>query len=178
MKFIPPSPPSEFKISADGIKLMKTYIKRGLSFGLTSGVITVLGLMSGLISGTQSRLAVIGGIITIALADSFSDALGMHTSEESAGQKEDKVWIVTFITLLSKFIISISFLIPVLIFELNLALIIASLWGIIIISVLGVFIAKAQKIKPWRVVAEHLFIAIFVLLAANYLGQWVNNFFN
>ena len=48
----------------------------GLSFGLTSGIITTLGLMVGLYSGTHSRLAVLGGILTIAIADSFSDALG------------------------------------------------------------------------------------------------------
>ena len=35
----------------------------GLSFGLTSGVITTLGLMVGLRSGTGSRIAVIGGIV-------------------------------------------------------------------------------------------------------------------
>ena len=54
-----------------------------MSFGLTSGIITTLGLIVGLHSGTHSKLAVIGGILTIAMADAFSDALGIHVSEES-----------------------------------------------------------------------------------------------
>jgi len=54
-----------------------------MSFGLTSGIITTLGLIVGLHSGTHSKLAVIGGILTIAMADALSDALGIHVSEES-----------------------------------------------------------------------------------------------
>lgn len=40
----------------------------GVHFGLTSGVITTLGLMVGLHSGTHSLRAVAGGILTIAIA--------------------------------------------------------------------------------------------------------------
>ncbi len=39
---------------------MKHSIKTGVSFGLTSGIITTLGLMVGLNSSTHSRIAVIG----------------------------------------------------------------------------------------------------------------------
>ncbi|MDI6733408.1 MAG: hypothetical protein QME51_05200, partial [Planctomycetota bacterium] len=60
---------------------MNHSIKTGFSFGSTSGVITTLGLMVGLHSGTHSKFAVLGGIVTIAVADAFSDALGIHISE-------------------------------------------------------------------------------------------------
>jgi len=39
---------------------MKQTLKTGLSFGLTSGTITTLGLMVGLHSGTGSKLVIIG----------------------------------------------------------------------------------------------------------------------
>ena len=54
---------------------MEHSFRVGMSFGLTSGIITTLGLIVGLHSGTHSKLAVIGGILTIAMADAFSDAL-------------------------------------------------------------------------------------------------------
>ena len=57
---------------------MKESVKKGFGFGLTSGVITTLGMMVGLNASTGSRTAVIGGIIAIAIADAFSDAVGMH----------------------------------------------------------------------------------------------------
>jgi len=63
---------------------MKDSLRTGISFGLTSAVITTLGLMVGLHSGTGSRLVVLGGILTIAIADAFSDALGIHISEKGS----------------------------------------------------------------------------------------------
>jgi len=78
-------------------------IKVGLSFGLTSGVITTLGLMVGLYSGTQSERAVIAGILTIAIADSMSDALGIHMVEESEGIHTPlEIWTSTLTTFFIK----------------------------------------------------------------------------
>jgi len=42
-----------------------------------------IGVDGGTPSGTPSRTVVIGGILTIAIADAMSDALGMHIAEES-----------------------------------------------------------------------------------------------
>ena len=57
---------------------MKTFVMKGLGYGLTSGIITTLGMMVGLNAGTHSKVAVLGGIFIIAIGDSLSDALGMH----------------------------------------------------------------------------------------------------
>src|SRR3989338_10915576 len=95
-------------------------IKTGFSFGLTSGIITTLGLMVGLHSGTHSKLAVIGGIAIIAVADAFSDALGIHISEESrATHSEREIWESTISTFLTKFVFALSFVVPVLLFPLS-----------------------------------------------------------
>ena len=95
----------------------------GFSFGLTSGIITTLGLMVGLHSSTHSRLAVIGGILTIAVADALSDALGIHISEESENKHSHKeIWEATISTFLSKFIFTLTFIIPVLLFKLPTAI--------------------------------------------------------
>jgi VIT1/CCC1 family predicted Fe2+/Mn2+ transporter len=78
---------------------METSVRKGFSFGLTSGIITTLGLMVGLHSSTHSRIAVIGGILAIAIADAFSDAIGMHISEESERKHKPKeIWRATFST--------------------------------------------------------------------------------
>ena len=50
---------------------MKDSLRTGISFGLTSAVITTLGLMVGLHSGTHSKIVVLAGILTIAVADAF-----------------------------------------------------------------------------------------------------------
>ena len=93
---------------------MKQSIKTGFSFGLTSGVITPLGLMVGLNAGTHSRLAVIGGIVTIAVADALSDALGIHVAEESKNNGSvSEVWESTIAALLAKFLTALTFVVPV-----------------------------------------------------------------
>lgn len=157
---------------------MQKAIKVGLNFGLTSGVITTLGLMVGLNSGTHLKLAVIAGILTIAVADAFSDALGIHISRESENVSSIKeVWAATISTFFFKFIFAISFVLPVIFFNLNTAVIVAILWGVILISFASYFIAKETQKKPSHVITEHLLISTVVIIIANYLGVWINNTF-
>lgn len=153
-------------------------LKVGFSFGLTSGVITTLGLMVGLYSSTHSKLAVLGGILTIAIADAFSDALGIHVSEESENKHTTKqIWTSTTSTFLSKFIFSLTFVIPVLVFELSTAIIVSIIWGLSLLSIFSFKIAKEQKAKPFRVISEHLAIALVVILITNYVGKWISVIF-
>ena len=154
---------------------MKHPFKVGLSFGLTSGIITTLGLMVGLQSGTHSKLVVIGGILTIAIADAFSDALGIHISEESENKHSSReVWESTISTFLFKFIFALIFIIPVLLFELFMAVTISIILGLLLISFFSFNIAKKQKEAPWKVVVEHLLIAILVIFVTYYIGNWVS----
>src|SRR3989339_2152552 len=104
--------------------------KTGFSFGLTSAIVTTLGLMVGLNSGTHSRLAVIGGILTIAIADAFSDALGIHISEESEGKHtQEEIWLSTLSTFAAKFVVTVMFLAPVLLLDLTRAIAVSIAFG-------------------------------------------------
>ena len=154
---------------------MKSSLKTGYNFGFASGIITPLGLMVGLFSGTNSQLAVIGGILTIAVADSLSDALGIHFSKESEKRNSEKqVWEATFSTFFSKMFFALTFLIPLLFFSLKTAVIISVIWGMIILTLLCVNIAKARKEKPFKFVIQHLIIAVIVVVATYFLGRLIN----
>ena len=153
---------------------MRHSIKTGFCFGLTSGIITTLGLMVGLHSGTRSKLVVLGGILTIAIADAFSDALGIHISEESENRHIVKeIWQSTISTFVSKFVFALTFVIPVLLFELSTAIVVSVIWGLLMLSILSFRIAKEQKAKPWKVITEHLIIALVVIVITHYLGDWI-----
>jgi VIT1/CCC1 family predicted Fe2+/Mn2+ transporter len=158
--------------------MLKHSIKVGFSFGLTSGIITTLGLMVGLHSGTGSKLAVLGGILTIAIADAFSDALGIHIAEESENvHTEKEIWESTISTFLTKFIFALTFIIPVLVFKLSTAVVISIIWGLSVLGIISFNMAKEQKTKPWKVVAEHLFIALLVIVITHYVGDWISSRF-
>jgi len=157
---------------------MRHSVMKGVSFGLTSGTITTLGLMVGLNAGTGSRAVVIGGILTIAVADAFSDALGIHISEESEKKHTEKeIWAATFCTFISKFIFALTFLVPVLFLPLNKAVIAGIIWGVLVISALSIYIAKENNEKTYRIVLEHLFIAALVIVITYYVGRFVSVYF-
>jgi len=154
-------------------------LKTGISFGLTSAIITTLGLMVGLNSSTNSRLVVLGGILTIAIADAFSDALGIHISEESENVHTPKeIWLSTVFTFLAKFLFALTFVLPVLVFEIATAVIVSIAWGLLTLSILSYKIAKSQKEKPINVISEHLLIAVIVIILTNYVGMAINQYFN
>ena len=142
---------------------------------MTSGIITTLGLMVGLHSGTGSKLAVLGGILTIAIADAFSDALGIHIAEESENVHSTKeIWESTISTFFSKFIFALTFVIPIIAFKLSTAIVVSIIWGLSILAIVSYSIAKEQGEKPWKVVAEHLIIALVVIIITHYVGDWIS----
>ncbi|MDA2920614.1 hypothetical protein MYX76_14160, partial [Desulfobacterota bacterium AH_259_B03_O07] len=155
---------------------MKHSLKVGFTFGVTSGIITTLGLLVGLHSGTHSKIIIIGGILVVAVADAFSDAMGIHISEESENvHTRREIWESTISTFLFKFLIALTFIVPILLFNLLPAIIISVMWGLFILGVLSYRIAKEQKTRPWKVVVEHLLIATLVIIVTHYIGDWVED---
>ncbi|HVR28341.1 MAG TPA: hypothetical protein VMS86_02310 [Thermoanaerobaculia bacterium] len=153
-------------------------IQVGLSFGLTSGVITTLGLVVGLAAGTASRLAVLGGIVTIAVADSLSDALGIHVSEESESvHTHREIWASTFATFASKLLMALSFAVPVLVLDLPAAVLASVAWGIVALATMSYHLARLQGVKAWPVVTEHLAVAATVVVISHYVGRLIASVF-
>jgi VIT1/CCC1 family predicted Fe2+/Mn2+ transporter len=151
---------------------MSVSIRKGLSFGLTSGVITTLGMVVGVNASTSSRLAVIAAIISIAIADAFSDAVAMHVSEESEGVHTRKdVWEATMATFLTKFAFAMTFVVPILFLALDIAVLIDIIWGLLIMTVFNIFLARSQDERVLRVVFEHLTIAVVVVLITYTAGS-------
>ena len=156
---------------------MKEATFKGISFGLTSSTITALGLLVGLSGFAESKGVLIGGLLTIALADSFSDALGVHISEESEENSNRNVWAATFGTLFSKLIFSASFIIPLLLFNVVTAIYVNIAWGLSLLVILSYIIAKSKKEKPLFVIGEHVTIAIVVVILSRFIGLWINSVF-
>jgi len=153
---------------------VKDSLRTGVSFGLTSAVITTLGLMVGLQSGTGLKLVVIGGVLTIAIADAFSDALGIHVSEESENVHTPRqVWGATVATFLAKFVFALTFIVPVLLLPLSAAVVVSVAWGLSILAILSYFMARAQGERSWKIIGEHVLIAGLVIAITHWVGHWV-----
>lgn len=158
---------------------MKRAVLSGMGFGLTSGVITTIGLMVGLFSAIQSKMVIIGGIVSVAIANSSSDALGMHISKEAENMHSKKQKLsATASTLLSELILTLSFIIPILLFDLKTAIIISIVYGMLVLTILSFNIANKNKENPLSVIFEHLILAIAIVIITYYVGKFVSLYFS
>lgn len=150
----------------------------GIFFGLSSGVITLLGLMTGLSASTHSSTAVLGGIIVIAIADSLSDAFGMHISKESEhDSSEREVWVITLATFSSKMLMTISFVVPHLLLPLQLAIYASIGWGLLALTLLSLFIGRSQQRPALPIIAEHVAMALLVVVLTHAIGSLIGQWF-
>jgi len=153
--------------------------KIGISFGLTSATITTLGLIIGLGVSTGSKMAVIAGILTIAIADAFSDAFGVHLAKESEDNFNNKeLFQVTVSTFLYKFLFALTFLVPILTLSMPWDIYVAIIWAGIVLIILNYYIARSNNKKPWPIILEHGLIAVFVILLSWGAGLMIARLFS
>lgn len=158
---------------------MKQETKLGLSFGITSGIITTMGLIVGIDAARASLSAILGAIVTIAIADAFSDALGMHVSQESiVANTANRVWKSTMTTFLAKFFVALSFALPLLVFKINTAVIVDVIWGLSLLIVISCYLARVRKESLLYAVGEHLAIAIAVIILTRVVGGYIGSALN
>ena len=155
----------------------------GISFGLTSAVITSLGMIVGLNSATSSRLAVGAGIIVMAVADGLADAMGLHLAEESEIENgkvkhtSKEVWLTTAVTFFSVSGFCSTFAIPILLFPMKLAVFLAISWGMLLLVILNFYIARIKKERPLKLILQHILLAIFVIAISYEIGNLIKGKF-
>jgi VIT1/CCC1 family predicted Fe2+/Mn2+ transporter len=155
-------------------KRTSTSIQKGIGFGITSGVITTLGLMVGLDAGTGSSLAVIVGIFAVAISDAFSDALGMHNAEEIDRRNSPKTLRkTTLATFFSKLFFTLTFAIPVFLFDLQTAIFVSIAWGLFVIGAFSYVVAQTIRQRPEKIIFQHVFLTIIVIIITYYVGKLV-----
>jgi VIT1/CCC1 family predicted Fe2+/Mn2+ transporter len=65
---------------------------------------------------------------------------------------------------------------PVVTRPLDQAIVISVIWGLFLLAALSFFVAQAQAIPPWKVIGEHLLIALCVVAISHAVGDWVQDF--
>ena len=151
---------------------------QGSYFGIISGTITTIGLIMGLSAGTSSKLAIIVGILTIAISDTLSEAFGMYMSKKVVNiANNSKGPIITASgVVFAKFLISVSFLIPIL---MNNNIIkgrnISIAYAFIIIIAASSYLTKLRKEPLVQNVVKYIFITIIVISLTHYSGRAIAN---
>ena len=143
------------------------------SFGVTSAIITSLGLIAGLDTLSHPKLSIIGGILVIAVADNISDSLGIHIYQESECISERDAWFSTITNFLARFFVSSTFIFLIAALQIKLAVFCSVAWGLALLIIMSYTIARARKVNPFMAIFEHLSIATLVIVASHFIGKWI-----
>ncbi|MCX5788020.1 MAG: hypothetical protein NTX64_05850 [Elusimicrobia bacterium] len=147
--------------------------KTKFSFGTTSAIITNLALICGLDAVSNPKRAIVGGILVIALADNFSDSMGIHVFQESEGLGDREVWFSTVTNFLSRVVVSFSFIGLILALPLRVAVPCAVAWGLSLLAVMSYAIARDRGANPRREMLIHLCMAVFVIGVSHFVGDFL-----
>ncbi len=88
------------------------------------------------------------------------------------------IWEATLATFVTKFLIAGTFAFPVLFFGLDAAMIVGIGWGLSLLAILSFWMARAQRIAPWKVILEHVSIGMCVVAMTHFLGEWIRERFS
>ncbi|MGZ5011112.1 MAG: hypothetical protein ACXV74_09160, partial [Methylobacter sp.] len=89
-----------------------------ISFGGTAGVVTSMALISGLSAADATKPIIVTAILIAALADNLTDALSIHTFQESEQLNQKSAFTGTITNFITRLLLSISFVFLVELFPL------------------------------------------------------------
>lgn len=146
-----------------------------LIFGITSGILTTTGLLVGMNAATDSRLAVVAGILVIAMADSLSDSFGMYLSKlGERGSTKAAALRYASGTFAGKFIFPLSFVIPLLSpIALSTAVMIDLAWGVAVLALLSAEQALVTQTSVARTIGRNVGLAILIVCLSSLVGSFV-----
>jgi vacuolar iron transporter family protein len=147
--------------------------ERRFIFGATTAVITNMGLITGLFFIPNAKMTIIGSILVIALADNISDSLGIHIFQEAEKLKIKEVWLSTLTNFLTRFLVSMVFVLVISLMPIEEAVVGLVVLGMALLAVISFFVARSQNRNPLFAIAEHIGIAILVILASHWIGEWI-----
>jgi len=143
-------------------------------FGISSAVLTTLGIVVGINAATSSRTAIIAGIVGVAVAESCSDAFSMYSLKRSERGVSTRAALRGAIaTWLAKATFALTFIIPFLLLDFSPALITSLVWGVALLTFVNIQIAFVQQTPIARTVARNILFAFAVIALSYYAGTFV-----
>ena len=83
------------------------------------------------------------------------------------------IWESAIATSTVKSLIALTFVVPVLLLQLEEVIMVSVVWDLSLLAVLNPLLARAQQIQAWKVIAEHVVIGVSVIAITYYVGDWI-----
>jgi vacuolar iron transporter family protein len=152
-------------------KNLKNYI-----FGSTAAIITNTSLIVGLGSAQAGKGPILGGLLTIALADNISDSFGIHMYKETERCEKKLSLLTTALNFFSRLLVSCSFIAIVFMFSVSHSIVVAIVWGLLLLTILSYSIARSNNDNTILEIIKHLVIAIIVIVLSLYVGYLISKY--
>ena len=146
---------------------------RRFSYGTTSAVVTGMALVTGLDAANSTRLAIITGLLIFAVADNLTDSLSIHIYQESERLDDRAAFHATLTNFATRFTLSLSFVLIVVLAPVTIAVVAALVWGNSILSVMSALLARERGVPVAAEIAKHLGLAAAVIVASKGIGVWL-----
>ena len=134
-------------------------------FGSTAAIITNISLIVGLGSAQAGKGPIVGGLLTIAIADNISDSLGIHMYKEAEGHGTKLSLLATALDFVARLLVSLSFVGVGVAFPAPRSMVIATVWGLVLLTLISYLITKSRSQEnPILEIVKHLVVAVGVLV--------------
>ncbi len=143
------------------------------SYGGTAGIVISTSLIMGLSAASATKVAIVSGLLIVAIADNLTDALSIHIYQESQQLEPRKAFRLTLTNFGTRLLISLSFVSLVVFLPMKTAVIAAVIWGILLLSTLTYLIARERNINFVPEIIKHVSVAVIVILASQFIGKWI-----
>ena len=155
-------------------------LRQGFFFGLNSGIITTCGLITGLVQTNINHKILIISVLSLAISDSFSESYGLYLSKKAENVEDlTRGPIYSLVALfLTKFVIVISFLLPLLftkslkVFK-NMSWVVA--WSVIVLFIVDYNLSKMRNENIWEYILPHGVVLFVVMFTTKYFGNILQN---
>lgn len=144
------------------------------TFGVSSAVMTTMGVVASLDAATDSRAAILGGIASIAVADSISDAFGIFSAKKAErGVSAAAAARSALGTLWGKAAIAGTFLLPFAFLASPAATYVAVGWGAALLVLVSAQISFVKEERFWKNALGNLAAAAAIVALARLVGEAV-----
>jgi len=150
--------------------------RQGISFGIVSSAMTVLGISLGVWSSGENLRAIISSVVGLSISNSLADAFSMYMSDTASGQSKDAL-TSAIITAIVECILPFIFLIPFLTMTLRNAIIVNAVMGIFLVAITGIYVSKLHNNSDEKMVENvsiYISITIIIMILTYTSGLIIN----
>ena len=154
--------------------------KKGVSFGIVSSAMTVLGMSMGMWSSSGTLRAIIASIIGLSISNSLADGFSMYMSGIASGDSKTQALTTAAITASIEFVLPFIFMAPFVIASQKSAIIFNAILGFVMVGSTGWYVSSLNKETHKQKIdslIEYVLITLAILVSTYYGGRITTHYF-